>query len=395
MRMRKEYFLKRKSATQRGVIIASCVLVFSFLSVGRADAAEFFFKPHTAVVGVGEQFVSEVWVHSEGDRINALETKIHFPKDTLRVVSVEEGGSLISLWAKHPSFSNETGEITFAGGIPGGFTGEGYFLRIVFRGDHATDANIGFAEKETQALLHDDLGTLVPVKLRNALYRVRENHSRIAISSPTHEDGRWSQQNHIVLLWPVESDAEYTYFFTNDPLAALDDVPETSGIGQLEFSGLPDGTYYFRIKKRGKGEAEWRGSSVFLARIDRTPPDAVEAKISEHPLISEKQRFISFAATDAASGIDHYEICTQNQAARTCISASNPYPLEHQALRGQQKIIVRAVDKAGNNREMLASLALPIAQPMPWRELLAAILAAMLLFTGFMIARRYFYRKTP
>lgn len=55
--------------------------------------------------------------------------------------------------------------------------------------------------------------------------------------------------------------------------------------------------------------------------------------------------YLAFAAQDKLSGIDHYEV---REGWSHWVVAASPYQLQHQKLTG--KVLVRAVDEAGNSR---------------------------------------------
>lgn len=353
-----------------------------------AWAAELSFRPLTTVVGEGESFVAEVWLHTEGDTLNALEAKIFFPKETLKVMSLDIGGSPLGLWVKEPTFSNETGEISFSGGIPGGFSDEASIMRIVFQGEKDGLGIVKFS-LDSRALLHDGKGTSAAMKLRAASYRVSEMPDSIAISSPTHQNAEWSKLNDVVLLWPVDQGTDYSYLLTNDLAARPDMVPETEHPGKLEVRGLEDGVYYFRIRRK-LAAGEWGNGSTFILMIDRTPPEALQATVSENPLVSDESNFVTFAGKDMMSGIDHYEVCLKEGVfgPSTCAPVSNPYVIAQSARR----VMVKAVDKAGNEREVLASIVLGKEPSRAAKTIVGAVLGALIL-AGLVLARRTLSKK--
>src|SRR4051812_18980672 len=71
--------------------------------------------------------------------VNAGELYLSFPSDLVQVKEIKTTGSIFQLWVKDsPSFSNQTGQISLAGGLPTpGFQGNnGLVATIVFEGVH-------------------------------------------------------------------------------------------------------------------------------------------------------------------------------------------------------------------------------------------------------------------
>ncbi|MBC7074092.1 hypothetical protein H5T58_01750, partial [Candidatus Parcubacteria bacterium] len=78
---------------------------------------------------------------------------------------------------------------------------------------------------------------------------------------------------------------------------------------------------------------------------DTVLPEPFEIEIHRDPSVFEGKYFIVFFTTDKQTGIDHYEI---KEGERDWKLAKSPYLLEDQSLKS--KILVKAVDKAGNER---------------------------------------------
>ena len=78
---------------------------------------------------------------------------------------------------------------------------------------------------------------------------------------------------------------------------------------------------------------------------DNILPEPFEIILTKDPLIFEGKYFIAFQAIDNQSGIDHYQV---KEGKKPWKKAKSPYLLEDQTL--SSKILVKAVDKAGNER---------------------------------------------
>jgi len=111
---------------------------------------------------------------------------------------------------------------------------------------------------------------------------------------------------------------------------------------------------------------------------DNIPPEPFEIKISQDPNIFGGKYFIVFSTTDKQTGIDHYEV---KEGKRNWKRAESPYLLEDQSLKS--KILVKAVDKAGNER--IAEY-VPPQKPFLWWIIIPILVGAG---TGY-----WFYKKS-
>src|SRR3989338_10476834 len=82
-------------------------------------AAEIFFEQEIGPGLPEDQFKMGIFLETE-ELLNAIEGKISFPTDLLKLKTVEDGNSIVNLWLERPAAS-ETGEIAFSGITPGGY----------------------------------------------------------------------------------------------------------------------------------------------------------------------------------------------------------------------------------------------------------------------------------
>lgn len=97
--------------------------------------------------------------------INAGEFYFSFPTNILQVKEIKKDDSFFALWIKDsPSFSNEAGTISLAGGLPSpGFIGQdGLVATVIFETKQAGQAKIILDESRSRLLANDGLGTKVP-----------------------------------------------------------------------------------------------------------------------------------------------------------------------------------------------------------------------------------------
>lgn len=94
-----------------------------------------------------------------------------------------------------------------------------------------------------------------------------------------------------------------------------------------------------------QGKEELKNEWISLVQEDKIPPEPFEVFLVQDPLLFEGKYFIVFQATDNQTGIDHYEI---KEGKKDWKPGNSPYLLEDQSLK--EKVLVKAVDKAGNER---------------------------------------------
>ncbi len=108
-------------------------LSFIFLSLLllplSARAATLYLDPPTDTVGPNDIFEVKVKVGvGDGECINAANISLLFPSEALEAKDFDTGDSIFSLWIDRPTREdmdaiNSKGEISFSGGLPGGYCG--------------------------------------------------------------------------------------------------------------------------------------------------------------------------------------------------------------------------------------------------------------------------------
>ncbi len=116
-------------------------------------------------------FMVQVKLETEKELVNAIKGELIFSNQTLEVIDISRGESVLSFWPERPSFCNEQGKISFIGGVPGGFVGQENIISIIFRAKPGlkTKQQPLIQFKQTSlALLNDGLGTPAELKLEPA-----------------------------------------------------------------------------------------------------------------------------------------------------------------------------------------------------------------------------------
>ena len=125
----------RISILAAGLVIAA--VVGAMLSpLALAASASLSLASSRRTISIGETASVSVVLSTGGVSINAASATISFDRSKLEVTSISRSGSVFTLWAEEPTFSNSQGIVSFGGGLPTpGFSGSGATLiRISFRG---------------------------------------------------------------------------------------------------------------------------------------------------------------------------------------------------------------------------------------------------------------------
>jgi hypothetical protein len=120
-----------------------------------------------------------------------------------------------------------------------------------------------------------------------------------------------------------------------------------------------------------------------LIEKDKTPPQPFEIQIGRDPAIFDNQYFISFFTTDKESGVAYYEVKEGN---RDFVQAESPYLLKDQSLKSLIK--VKAIDKAGNERIVELTPALPF-----YKNVLFWLAVVLIILFIVYALRRIFWKR--
>lgn len=147
-----------------------CVSFFSVPS--RADAASLSLTPSTGAYTVGNIIKVRVSVASGTQSVNAVSGIVTYPSSIMSLSSVSKENSLITLWAKEPTFSNTTGSVSFEGVILNGYQGSsGTVLTLIFRAKKEGSASIKLSNSST-VLANDGVGTNVLTGVGGAFFTI-------------------------------------------------------------------------------------------------------------------------------------------------------------------------------------------------------------------------------
>jgi len=366
------------------------ILFFSFFVFDFCQGSVLYLMPQSQTVYQDDYLIIDVILNTEGEQINAGTIVFEVP-DSLDFVNFNKGDSVFSLWIQEPELLEKT--LSFVGGTPQGFVGEGRVLRITFKAKELGKTKIDL-QKDSKILLNDGKGTEAGSVFLEGNYMVVERpEGLIEISSRTHANqNEWYRNKTLHVHWDLKEENLYSYLLTEDPLAMPDQIPdrpegELLWLGDMRYPDLEDAIYYFHLiqaEEDEKGEMIWGPKATFRAMIDSQAPEKFFPKIAQSETVFEGKYFLSFSTTDGMSGIDRYEVLESENEKGDWKIAQTPYLLEDQTL--SSIIRVRAFDKAGN--ETIAEI-LPPKKPkaFPYYEIGTAILVAVVIWWLFRILK--------
>ncbi|MBX4210489.1 cohesin domain-containing protein [Candidatus Parcubacteria bacterium] len=330
------------------------------------------FTPHANVILApktgsfieGSTFNVQVLIDTLGKSINTIELHVKFDPKKLQIITPFGDKSIIALWLEPPSFSNTNGTIKLIGGIPNGIiTNSGLITTITFKALTPGDTQV-LIGSDTRTLANDGLGTEVDTKFDRASFSVvPKPPDGVKVFSETHPfSDKWYNNNNPVLGWEGDPGiSDFSFILDNEPFTIPDNTPESAG-QQTSYQNVSDGLSYFHIKARKNGV--WGGTTHFLVRIDTHPPAAFKPTfdVITAAVISRKV-LVSFFTTDSLSGIDHYEVgvienSEANNESPVFTQSESPYQLPRLAT-DKARVIVRAVDGAGNVEDASLNIVIP------------------------------------
>lgn len=347
-----------------------CCAVILFPATTHAEGASLKISPTAGVYEVGGLVDVSFIVDTGGQAINAVQADILFPADKLQVVNPVASTSFISLWVTAPTYSNTDGTLHFQGGLPtpGIKTSGGVISTVTFRIKAVGKATIRYASS-SRVLLNDGAGTNILSASSSADFMLKAPPpAGPIVTSPTHPDSNaWFNNPQVQYQWEVIQGATgYSYIFDQSSKTVPDEVADTTATA-VGVKAVTDGVWYFHI--RAKTDI-WGGVTSVPVQIDSTAPAAFSPKFDKGTITIEDIPTLRFVTTDAASGIDHYEvkqILTDGAAGQVnslFIETSSPYTIGKLSA-GKFEYIVRAFDRAGNSTEANAKLAV-VATGLPF-----------------------------
>ncbi len=335
-----------------GIILVGCLMIPTV-----AHAATLFLSPSSRSYEVGDSFSVGLYVNSDGQSINSAQANVSFPTNLLEATSVSSSG-IFTLWPVNPTYSNSTGTVSFAGGVPGGYNGgSGLIITISFRAKTAGTAHVTMGG--ASILANDGLGTDLFSGAGSGTYVISEPGveppppdldlpNTPTISSATHpEQSLWYKNSNPAFTWTTESGVTNYSFALDDQAGTVPDGNSDSTDAQTSFSDISDGVWYFHVKSLNKDG--WGPTAHYKIQIDTTPPNDFSINLLDGRRTEVTSPRISFETTDDLSGIHHYDLITDGgDAVGLDIGSTTPYTLADLAI-GRHNVTAVAYDQASNS----------------------------------------------
>lgn len=311
------------------------------LTSAHAAATTLSVSPGSVNIEVGKTFTVNINLNA-GEAINAASGSVSYTSTVIEATGVSISGSIFSFWTDTPTVSSTK----FGGGLPNpGHVGTGKIFSMTFKAKKEGTATISISGGK--ALANDGSGTNVYAGQSGSTVKVTEPVVALAISSSTHpSQSKWYTAKDLSLSWNKPTDVtSFDYNLLNPAGSSFKSGSQNTT--SVSFSDLTDGVWTFKLTgKSAKGDR----TASFKAQIDTTPPAAFTVTVTQ---TSPTDPFpvLSFAATDALSGIDHYEIIVEGQDAK---QTTEPTLKLDRQNPGKHRVTVKAFDKAGNVTESKA-----------------------------------------
>lgn len=345
-----------------------------------ASGASLYFSPANGTYAIGSDFTISIKVDTNGQIVNAVEGSINFDGEALEFVSATRSGSIFSLWTTEPSLSGSN--IIFGGGIPAsGYSGAaGQVCNVTFRAKKVGPANIRFSSGA--ALINDGKGTNVLVSMGSGGYVVspliiappmiegketlplsgddkKDEKKEVeivtsngsvgpVINSDTHVNQNvWYGMNRVKFNWDLPLDATGVSFSFNEEAVADPGQKSEGLVKEKEYSDIENGIHYFHLKFKNKDG--WSAVAHYRVMIDVRPPETFTASIEDRG--DGNWPVLHFNTKDGDSGLDKYEIIVGSLEEKSYDARPEDSFLEMRNLEvGDHTAMVRAIDKAGNER---------------------------------------------
>lgn len=312
-----------------------------------AQAAELYAGSAYEQIHEGQDFSVEWYLDTQGESINTIDITLEFTSETLEVTDVSYGNSLVNLWVQQPIYDNTSGTIQLTGASPGGWANTRVPLfRTSLKAVRAGKADIRI-RNTSRVLKNDGNGTAATLQFKPVVFDITRGGERSHIHSPTHPDPTvWYRINTVNIVFDAQESQQYSYSFSSNLDMLPDDQPENV-VGTVNYTGVPDGIYYFRLNTKNKNQ-DWQPAGIFRVQVDTTPPEAFTPTIAVEPTLFEGKPFLSFFAVDKGSGVSYFKIKKWKWGKWEI--AQSPYKL--QAPLVGNTLLLRSYDKAGNYREV-------------------------------------------
>lgn len=345
------------------LLVAQLMVVSVFAAVVSAQVAgALYLSPSTGAHTIGSSFTVTVRVNTAGQPINASDGFITFDASQLAVVGVSRAGSIFNLWTSEPAFSNDAGSISYSGGTPTPYTGNGgAIMTITFRALRESSSTVRFSAGSILAA--DGKGTNIVGSLGSGVYTLsalkttpvaplppRANTPAVpTLVSQSHPDqARWYPNPNATVAWTVPGGITAIRTSINQsPTSTPTSVVSLSAREQI-FDGLDDGTWYAHVQfQNNEG---WGGAAHYTIRVDTTDPTRFSIEEVHRDDLTEPRVAFTLEGEDEPSGLKYYDVQIDAGLATRFEDPDGQGLYQTEALLpGSHTILITAYDDAGNS----------------------------------------------
>lgn len=337
------------------------------LSPKNINAADISVQLNKSEASLNDTITATFYINSSGTAINSAEGVLNFPSDMLSVESLSLNSSIFSIWVEQPSYSNQTGKISFNGGSPSpGFNGSsGAILRATFKTKKSGTANLSFNSANIYA--NDGLGTDVTSKKLGAILQIgaaepiiptpiNTPKAPIINSSEIPDPERWYNITNAVFSWDVPAQVNSVQLSVTSFANSIPSITYSPPIGNRQINDLAEGVSYLHV--RFANQNGWGETAHRKIKIDRTSPTDIKASAS---ITEDKYIMLSLSGKDRPSGIRTYRILENGKtiAEATPESGGSTSIILPALTVGRHDLVIKAYDWAQNSSELSLSVDSP------------------------------------
>ena len=152
-------------------ILALFGIIFVPASV---SAATVYLQSSRDTISVGDTAFVTVKIDANAAVLNSVQGDIVFSTSSKGDLTIQQsslGGSVFSLWPETPSVSQNGTDVSFVGGVPGGFSSDGTTVfKIIVQAK--TVGSVTITPKNISAYANDGKGTQVPVETKDLVMNI-------------------------------------------------------------------------------------------------------------------------------------------------------------------------------------------------------------------------------
>ncbi len=359
--------MRTKFIIQSCKILAAVFLILA-VSVPSAKAATLSLTSSRAQVTVGETFRVQVTVDAEGKAINNAEGVMHFPQNSVSIVSMDTDGSVFGLWPETPVYSNDGGTASFNGGVVNpGYSGTGgkvvsFLVKAIKPGNaslYLSEASVRANDGSGTDVLTFVGGTTISVLAAPVVEETKP------VETPQNEDTAGVDSSLASLILTSSTHPDQTSWYNNRSISVAWQLPEKVKNTQIIFGGQPgtipsgpmvvtthkeypnvrDGVSYFHARYRTS--AGWSPVEYYAFHIDTIAPESLLVTPVTQP---NGSILLGLKGTDETSGIEYFTVTVAGGKQEKILAHDNAaeYQVPAMPYLGTYQVDVTAYDRAGN-----------------------------------------------